>query len=320
MKLEEYLKSDIAGEFDCKFIYNLKKILKEGKTVPADRAKWEDGSPANTIAIPNLVTEYDFIEGLPYTLLRKSNVVGSIMELIWIWFRKDNNVNNLHLKIWDQWADENGSIGKAYGYQLGRKIQFPEGEMDQVEWLLKTLKENPTSRRMVVNMFNHDDLKDMALQPCAYSITVNVIGGELHMILNQRSQDFMVANYWNVLQYAYLQRSLARYAGLKIGKFTHVIANCHIYDRHIPIAEEILKNDINIEARYVNIDIPTVVFKGSNNIEIEEYGLRIVGEETIVYSDERYDEIFSILNEYTHPTIIRGYGWKPNVYRLPVAK
>lgn len=212
----------------------------EGQNV---RPKWEDGTPAHTIKKFGVVNRYDLQEEFPIMTLRPTNLKAAIGEILWIWQKKSNNVKDLNSKIWDSWADENGSIGKAYGYQLGRKIKFPEGEMDQVDWILKTLKDSPYSRRLVTNIFNHDDLKGMGLQPCAYSMTFNVTGDRLNGILNQRSQDILVANNWNVTQYAVLLYMFAQVSGLKAGEFIHVIADAHIYDRHIPIVKELIKRE-----------------------------------------------------------------------------
>lgn len=210
----------------------------EGQIV---RPKWEDGAYAHTIKKFGVVNRYNLQEEFPIMTLRPTNLKAAIDEILWIWQKKSNNVKDLNSKIWDSWADENGSIGKAYGYQLGRKIKFPEGEMDQVDWIIETLKKSPYSRRMVTNIFNHDDLKEMGLQPCAYSMTFNVSGNKLNGILNQRSQDVLVANNWNVCQYAILIHMFAQVTGLEAGEFIHVIADAHIYDRHIPIVKELIR-------------------------------------------------------------------------------
>ncbi|NLK63375.1 MAG: thymidylate synthase [Fusobacteria bacterium] len=207
------------------------------------RPKWEDGSPAHTIKKFGVVNRYDLSKEFPILTLRPTNLKAAIDEILWIWQKKSNNVNDLNSKIWDSWADKNGSIGKAYGYQLNRKIDFPEGKMDQVDWILYTLKNSPYSRRMVTNIFNHDDLIDMGLQPCAYSMTFNVTGNKLNGILNQRSQDVLVANNWNVTQYAILIHMFAIVSGLDVGELVHVIADAHIYDRHIPIVKELIKRE-----------------------------------------------------------------------------
>jgi len=207
------------------------------------RPRWDDGTPAHTIKRFAVVNRYNLQEEFPILTLRPTNLTAAIDELLWIWQKKSNKVCELNSKIWDSWTDEQGTIGKAYGYQLGRMIDFPEGKMDQVDWILWTLKNNPTSRRMITNIFNHDDLKDMGLQPCAYSITLNVVGDKLNMILNQRSQDILVANNWNVCQYAILLHLFAIHAGLKAGELVHVIADAHIYDRHVDLVKELISRE-----------------------------------------------------------------------------
>ena len=204
------------------------------------RPKWEDGSPAHTIKKFAVINKYNLEEEFPILTLRPTNLEASIDELLWIWQKKSNNIKDLNSKIWNAWADEKGSIGKAYGYQLAQKIDFPEGKMDQVDWILHTLKNSKSSRRMITNIFNHNDLKDMGLQPCAYSITLNVSGNKLNMLLNQRSQDILVANNWNVCQYAILLYMFAISNDLVAGELVHVIADAHIYDRHIPIIKELI--------------------------------------------------------------------------------
>jgi thymidylate synthase len=214
------------------------------------RPRWEDGTEAHTIKKFGVVNRYNLQEEFPILTLRPTNLVATIDELLWIWQKKSNNVNELNSRIWDAWADENHTIGKAYGYQLGRLIDFPEGRMDQVDWILHTLKHNPNSRRMITNIFNHDDLKDMGLQPCAWSVTLNCLphsqshgGGYLNMILNQRSQDTLVANNWNVCQYAILLHMFAQCFGFQAGELIHVIADAHIYDRHIPLVKELITRE-----------------------------------------------------------------------------
>ena len=209
------------------------------------RPKWEDGTPAHTIKRFGVVSRYDLSKEFPIITLRPTALKSAIDEILWIWQKKSNNVNELKSRIWDSWADENGSIGKAYGYQLGRKYDFPEGNMDQVDWILHQLKNSPASRRMVTNIFVHDDLKEMGLQPCAYSMTFNVSGKKLNAILNQRSQDVLVANNWNVAQYAILVHMFAQVSGLEAGELVHVIADAHIYDRHLPLVEELITREQN---------------------------------------------------------------------------
>ena len=227
------------------FIDNCKEILEKGiwdKEFDV-RPKWEDGTPAHTIKRFGIVNRYDLSEGFPVLTLRKTNFKAAVDELLWIWQKKSNNVNDLNSHIWESWADETGSIGKAYGYQLGIKHKYKEGEFDQVDRVIYDLKNNPQSRRILTNIYNFSDLNEMQLYPCAYSMTFNVSGDKLNAILNQRSQDMLAANNWNVVQYSVLVHMLAQISGLKPGEFVHVIADAHIYDRHIPIVEELIKNE-----------------------------------------------------------------------------
>ena len=184
---------------------------------------------------------------------RKTAFRNCIDELLWIWQKKSNNIKDLNSHIWDSWADENGSIGKAYGYQLGVKHKYKEGMFDQVDRVLYDLKHNPSSRRIMTNIYNHHDLSEMGLYPCAYSVTFNVVGNKLNAILNQRSQDMLTANNWNVCQYAILVHMFARSAGLEVGELVHVIADAHIYDRHIPLVKEIMEHE-QFEAPKLEID------------------------------------------------------------------
>jgi len=205
------------------------------------RAKWEDGAPAHTIKKFAVVNRYDLGEEFPILTLRPTNLKAAIDEILWIWQKKSNNIRDLNSRIWDSWADEQGSIGKAYGYQLQIRHKYPEGEFDQVDRVLFDLKNNPYSRRIIVNMYNHSDLHAMNLYPCAYSMTFNVTGNKLNAILNQRSQDILVANNWNVAQYAVLIHMLAQINGFQAGELVHVIADAHIYDRHVPLIEELIQ-------------------------------------------------------------------------------
>ena len=206
------------------------------------RPHWADGTPAHTIKKFCIVNRYDLSKEFPIITLRRTAFKSAIDEILWIWQKKSNNVNQLNSHIWDSWADETGSIGKAYGYQLGVKNVYPEGEFDQVDRVLYDLKHNPNSRRILTNIYNFQDLHEMHLYPCAYSMTFNVTGNKLNGILNQRSQDTLTANNWNVVQYAVLLHMFAQVSGLEVGEFVHVISDAHIYDRHVPIVEEILKN------------------------------------------------------------------------------
>jgi thymidylate synthase len=225
------------------FKQNCRQILKNGvlDTDQTVRPRWEDdGTPAHTVKTFALVNRYDLAEEFPLLTLRRTALKTAVDELLWIWQKKSNQIHDLNAHIWDQWADETGSIGKAYGYQLGVKHQYPEGTFDQVDRVLYDLKHNPASRRMLTNIYVHADLHEMRLYPCAYSVTFNVANGKLNALLNQRSQDMLMANNWNVAQYAVLTHIFAQCSGLQAGELVHVIADAHIYDRHIPIVEELL--------------------------------------------------------------------------------
>ena len=219
------------------FVQNMKDIMDNGvwdTNLPV-RPKWSDGTPAHTVKKFGIVNRYNLNEEFPILTIRKTFFKSCVDELLWIWQKKSNNIKDLNSKIWNQWADENGSIGKAYGYQLGVKHIYREGEFDQVDRVLFDLKNNPSSRRIMTNIYNFADLHEMNLYPCAYSMTFNVSGDTLNGILNQRSNDMLTANNWNVVQYAILLIMFAQVSGLKVGELVHVIADAHIYDRHIPI-------------------------------------------------------------------------------------
>ena len=223
-------------------VQNLKDILDNGVSDEGldVRPRWADGTPAHTIKKFCIVNRYDLSEEFPMITVRRSYLKSAVDELLWIWQKKSNNIRDLHSHVWDSWADENGSIGKAYGYQLGVRHHYKEGDFDQVDRVLYDLKHNPQSRRIMTNIYNHHDLSEMRLYPCAYSMTFNVSGNVLNGILNQRSQDMVTANNWNVVQYAVLLHMLAQVSGLKAGELVHVIADAHIYDRHVPIAEALI--------------------------------------------------------------------------------
>ena len=230
---------------DKVFIDTCKDILQNGvwDTDLDVRPRWEDGTPAHTIKKFCVVNRYDLSKEFPMLTLRKTFLKSAVDEMLWIWQKKSNNIKDLGSHVWDQWADENGSIGKAYGYQLGVKHHYKEGDMDQVDRVLYDLKHNPQSRRILTNIYVHQDLSEMALYPCAYGMTFNVTGNKLNAVLNQRSQDMLAANCWNVCQYAALVHMLAQVSGLEAGEFVHVIADAHIYDRHIPIIEDLISRD-----------------------------------------------------------------------------
>ena len=230
---------------DKYFIENCRDIIENGvwDTDMEVRPRWEDGTPAHTVKKFCLVNRYDLQKEFPIMTLRRIYYRSCIEEILWIYQKKSNKVADLSTKIWDAWADENGTIGKAYGYQLGQKSIYPDGEFDQVDRILHDLKYNRASRRMMTNMDNHHDLHEMGLAPCAYSMTFNVSGNKLNAILNQRSQDMLTANNWNVCQYAALLIMFAKASGLEAGELVHVIADAHIYDRHIDAVKRIIEKE-----------------------------------------------------------------------------
>ena len=224
------------------FVQNMQDIMDNGvwDTNASVRPRWEDGTPAHTVKKFCIVNRYNLQEEFPILTIRRTAFKSCIDEILWIWQKKSNNIKDLNSHIWDSWADETGSIGKAYGYQLGKKSIYKEGEFDQVDRVLYDLRHNPASRRIMTNLYNFEDLHEMHLYPCAYSMTFNVSGDTLNGILNQRSNDMLTANNWNVVQYSVLLMMLAQVSGLKVGELVHVIADAHIYDRHIPIVKEVL--------------------------------------------------------------------------------
>lgn len=226
------------------YIQTCRDILENGvwDTDWAVRPHWEDGAPAHTVKKFCVVNRYDLREEFPIMTLRRTYYRSCIQELLWIWQKKSNRISELGSHIWDSWAREDGTIGKAYGYQLGVKHVYPEGMFDQVDRVLYALRHDPASRRILTSLYNHHDLHEMALAPCAYSMTFNVSGNTLNAILNQRSQDMLTANNWNVVQYAVLVHMMAQVSGLEAGELVHVIADCHIYDRHVPLVEKMLEN------------------------------------------------------------------------------
>ena len=226
------------------FKENVKDILENGvwDTDKEVRPKWLDGTPAHTVKKFCIVNRYDLSKEFPVMTIRKQGFKNAVDEILWIWQKKSNKIADLHSHIWDSWAGEDGTIGKAYGYQLGVKNVYKEGEFDQVDRVLYDLKHNPASRRIMTNIYNFADLHEMNLYPCAYSMTFNVTGDKLNGILNQRSNDMAVANNWNVMQYAVLIMMFAQVTGFKPGELVHVIADAHIYDRHIPAVKQMLEN------------------------------------------------------------------------------
>ncbi|MDN5315564.1 MAG: thymidylate synthase [Clostridiales bacterium] len=229
------------------FIENCRYILENGydQTGEEVRPHWEDGTPAYTRKAFALVNRYDLSREFPIITVRYQNFKAAVDELLWIWQKKSNRIADLNSKIWDQWADDDGTIGKAYGYQLAQKHQYSEGMYDQVDRVIFDLKNNPASRRIMTNIYTHADLHEMQLYPCAYSMTFNVSGSKLNAILNQRSQDMLVANGWNVMQYAVLVHMFAQISGFEVGELVHVIADAHVYDRHIPMVEELIAREVH---------------------------------------------------------------------------
>lgn len=225
------------------FIQNCRDIIENGISDEDQnvRPHWEDGTPAHTIKKFCIVNRYDLQKEFPLMTLRRVYYRSAIDEILWIYQKKSNRIEELSSHVWDAWADENGTIGKAYGYQLGVKHKYKEGEFDQVDRVLYDLKNNPASRRIMTNMYNHADLHAMGLAPCAYSMTFNVSGNKLNGILNQRSQDMLTANNWNVCQYAALLTMFAKASGLEAGELVHVIADAHIYDRHVDIVKKMIE-------------------------------------------------------------------------------
>ena len=236
---------------DKVFIDMCRDIIDNGTSTEGEKVRpvWEEGTSAYTIKRFGVVNRYDLSKEFPALTLRRTAIKSCVDELLWIWQKKSNNVNELKSHIWDSWADETGSIGKAYGYQMGVKHQYKEGRMDQTDRVIFDLKNNPYSRRIMTNIYVHNDLHEMHLYPCAYSMTFNVTKEKdsekltLNAILNQRSQDVLAANNWNVCQYAVLVHMLAQVCGMKAGEFVHVIADAHIYDRHVPMIEELISRE-----------------------------------------------------------------------------
>lgn len=236
---------------DKLFIAMCRDILDNGTSTEGEKVRphWADGSSAYTIKKFGVVNRYDLSTEFPALTLRRTAIKSATDEILWIWQKKSNNIHDLHSHIWDEWADADGSIGKAYGYQLGVKHQYKEGMMDQVDRVIYDLKNNPFSRRIMTNIYVHQDLHEMNLYPCAYSMTFNVTQRKgddrltLNAVLNQRSQDVLTANNWNVCQYAVLLHMLAQVCGMRAGELVHVIADAHIYDRHVPLVEELISRE-----------------------------------------------------------------------------
>ena len=256
------------------FIQNMRDIIDNGVTDNefSVRPHWADGTPAHTVKKFCVVNRYNLEEGFPVITLRRTAFKSAVDELLWIWQKKSNNVHDLKSHIWDSWADETGSIGKAYGYQLGVKHKYKEGMFDQVDRVLYDLTHNPSSRRIITNIYVHQDLHEMNLYPCAYSVTFNVANGKLNAILNQRSNDMAVANNWNVVQYAVLVHMLAQVSGLKVGEFVHVIADAHVYDRHVPQVERMLQGTPHNAPKFViNPDVTDFYKFTVDDVKLVDY-------------------------------------------------
>ena len=265
---------------DKVFINMCRDIIENGTSTEGEkvRPKWEDGTAAYTIKKFGVVNRYDLSKEFPALTLRRTAIKSCVDELLWIWQKKSNNVHELKSHIWDSWADENGSIGKAYGYQMQVKHQYKEGMMDQVDRVLYDLKENPYSRRIMTNIYVHEDLHEMNLYPCAYSMTFNVTKEEgseqltLNGILNQRSQDVLTANNWNVCQYAVPLHMFAQVCGMKAGELVHVIADAHIYDRHIPLIEELISREpLPAPKFWLNPEVKDFYDFTPDDVRLEDY-------------------------------------------------
>ncbi|MCR5344114.1 thymidylate synthase [Butyrivibrio sp. FC2001] len=268
------------------FINMCKDILENGTSTEGEKVRphWEDGTPAYTIKKFGVVNRYNLAEEFPIMTLRKTALKSATDEMLWIWQQKSNNVNDLHSHIWDEWADETGSIGKAYGYQMSVKHKYKEGMFDQVDRVIYDLKNNPFSRRIMTNIYVHQDLSEMNLYPCAYSMTFNVTQkkGEdrltLNAILNQRSQDVLAANNWNVVQYSVLVHMLAQVCDMNVGELVHVIADAHIYDRHVDIIRELIKREPKPAPKFhLNPDVHDFYEFTRNDVSLENY--EVAGEQ-----------------------------------------
>lgn len=262
------------------FIDMCRDILENGTSTEGEkvRPRWEDGTPAYTIKKFGVVNRYDLAEEFPILTLRRTALKSATDEMLWIWQKKSNNIHDLHSHIWDAWADEDGSIGKAYGYQMGVKHRYREGMMDQIDRVIYDLKNNPFSRRIMTNLYVHQDLYEMNLYPCAYSMTFNVTQkkGEdrltLNAVLNQRSQDVLTANNWNVVQYAVLVHMLAQVCDMQAGELVHVIADAHIYDRHIPIVRELITRPVHEAPTFwLNPEIHDFYEFTRNDVRVDNY-------------------------------------------------
>lgn len=265
---------------DQLFVSMCKDILDHGTTTEGEkvRPRWEDGSPAYTIKNFGVTNRYDLREEFPALTLRRTALKSAMDEILWIYQKKSNNINDLNSHIWDQWADESGSIGKAYGYQIAQKSSYREGEFDQMDRVLYDLEHTPFSRRIMTNMYTFADLHEMNLYPCAYSVTYNVTQGEgdekpvLNMVLMQRSQDILAANNWNVSQYAILLMMVARHVDMVAGELLHVIVDAHIYDRHVDIVRELIERPQYPAPRVsLNPDVANFYDFTTDDLIVEDY-------------------------------------------------
>ncbi len=259
---------------DTIFQENCRQILRDGvwDTEQAVRPRWADGTPAHTVKLFGLVNRYDLRKSFPIQTIRRMYFKSALEELFWIWQKKSNRVADLSTGVWDAWANAKGTIGKAYGYQLGIKHHYPEGDFDQVDRVLYDLKHNPASRRILTNLYNHADLSEMGLYPCAYSMTFNVSGNVLNAILHQRSQDMLTANGWNVMQYAALLQMFAQVSGLVAGELVHVIADAHIYDRHVPMVKELLEREpLSPPKMHLDTNISDFYAFTKESFQLEDY-------------------------------------------------
>ena len=265
---------------DQLFVSMCKDILDHGTTTEGEkvRPRWEDGSPAYTIKNFGVTNRYDLREEFPALTLRRTALKSAMDEILWIYQKKSNNINDLNSHIWDQWADESGSIGKAYGYQIAQKSHYPEGDFDQMDRVLYDLEHTPFSRRIMTNMYTFADLHQMNLYPCAYSVTYNVTQGEgdekpvLNMVLMQRSQDILAANNWNVCQYAILLMMVARHVDMVAGELLHVIVDAHIYDRHVDIVRELIERPQYPAPRVsLNPNVQTFYDFTTDDLIVEDY-------------------------------------------------
>ena len=284
---------------DTIFIDMCKDILENGTSTEGQKVRphWPDGESAYTIKRFGICNRYDLRKEFPALTLRKTALKSAMDEILWIWQRKSNNIHDLKPHIWDEWADEDGSIGKAYGYQMGVKHAYREGMFDQVDRVLYDLKNNPYSRRIMTNLYVHQDLNEMNLYPCAYSMTFNVTrekgepalgspaaldripesdeNGErlvLNAVLNQRSNDVLTANNWNVAQYAILLMMMAQVSDMVPGELVHMIADAHIYDRHIPLVKDLIaRQPLKAPRVWLDPDVTDFYAFTTDSLHYEDY-------------------------------------------------